>query len=102
MTVPMWSDCLVMLQQNQVDAISTDDTLLLGLATQDPHSRIVGPNMGDERYGIGVAQGNEDLVRFVNGTLERIRRDGTWEKIYDRWLSELGPPPGPPPATYRD
>ncbi|WP_238772408.1 glutamate ABC transporter substrate-binding protein [Prescottella equi] len=101
-TVPMWSDCLVMLQQNQVDAISTDDTLLLGLATQDPHSRIVGPNMGDERYGIGVAQGNEDLVRFVNGTLERIRRDGTWEKIYDRWLSELGPPPGPPPATYRD
>lgn len=101
-TVPMWSDCLVMLQQNQVDAISTDDTLLLGLATQDPHSRLVGPSMGNERYGIGIAQGNDDLVRFVNGTLERIRRDGTWERIYSRWLSELGPPPGPPPATYRD
>ncbi|PTR31075.1 amino acid ABC transporter substrate-binding protein (PAAT family) [Rhodococcus sp. OK519] len=101
-TAPMWSDCLVMLQQNQVDAISTDDTLLLGLATQDPHARLVGPSMGDERYGIGVAEGNDDLVRAVNGTLERIRRDGTWDRIYDRWLSELGPPPGPPPATYRD
>lgn len=101
-TVPLWSDCLVMLQQNQVDAISTDDTLLLGLATQDPHSRLVGPSMGDERYGIGIAQRNDDLVRFVNGTLERIRRDGTWERIYDRWLTGLGPPPAPPPAAYRD
>lgn len=100
--VPMWSDCLVMLQQNQVDAISTDDTLLLGLATQDPYSRLVGPSMGDELYGIGIAEGNDDLVRFVNGTLERIRRDGTWERIYNRWLAELGPPPSPPQPTYRD
>ncbi len=35
-TVPMWSDCLVMLQQNQVDAISTDDTLLLGWPRRIP------------------------------------------------------------------
>jgi polar amino acid transport system substrate-binding protein len=62
----------------------------------------VGPSMGDERYGIGIAQRNDDLVRFVNGTLERIRRDGTWERIYDRWLTGLGPPPAPPPAAYRD
>lgn len=101
-TVPMWSDCLVMLQQRQVDAISTDDTLLAGMATQDPYARIVGPNMGDELYGIGVRKGNDDLERFVNGTLERIRRDGTWERLYDRWLSVLGPSPGPPPATYLD
>lgn len=101
-TVPMWSDCLVMLQQRQVDAISTDDTLLAGMATQDPHVRIVGPNMGDELYGIGIRTGDDDLERFVNGTLERIRRDGTWERIYDSWLSVLGPSPGPPPATYRD
>ena len=101
-TVPMWSDCLVMLQQRQVEAISTDDTLLAGMAAQDPHTQIVGPNMGNELYGIGIGQSNDDLVRFVNGTLERIRRDGTWDRIYDRWLAVLGPSPGPPAATYRD
>lgn len=101
-TAPMWSDCLVMLQQRQVEAISTDDTLLAGMVAQDPYVRIVGPSMGDELYGLGLRQGNDDLERFVNGTLERIRRDGTWEMIYERWLSVLGPSPGPPPATYRD
>ena len=42
-------------------------------------------------------------MRFVNGTLERMRADGTWTALYDRWLATpLGPVAGPPPATYRD
>ncbi len=41
-------------------------------------------------------------MRFVNGTLERIRRDGTWTQIYNRWLTVLGPAPAPPPPTYVD
>ena len=101
-TVPMWSDCLVVLQQGQVDAISTDDTILAGLASQDPYLMMVGGSLGVEPYGIGVNKDNPDLVRFVNGTLDRIRSDGTWNRIYDRWLSVLGPSPGPPPAVYRD
>ena len=35
------TDCLVMLQQGQIDAISTDDTILQGLAAQDPHVHLV-------------------------------------------------------------
>ena len=101
-TVPMWSDCLVVLQQGQVDAISTDDTILAGLASQDPYLMMVGGSLGVEPYGIGVNKDNPDLVRFVNGTLDRIRGDGPWNRIYDRWLSVLGPSPGPPPAVYRD
>ncbi|MDJ0111300.1 transporter substrate-binding domain-containing protein, partial [Rhodococcus erythropolis] len=93
---------LVVLQQGQVDAISTDDTILAGLASQDPYLMMVGGSLGVEPYGIGVNKDNPDLVRFVNGTLERIRGDGTWNRIYDRWLSVLGPSPGPPPAVYRD
>lgn len=101
-TVPMWADCLVVLQQGQVDAISTDDTILAGLASQDPYLEIVGSYLGVEPYGIGINAANTDLVRFVNGTLERIRTDGTWNSLYDRWLSMLGPTPGPPTAVYRD
>lgn len=101
-TVPMWSDCLVVLQQGQVDAISTDDTILAGLASQDPYLDMVGSSLGTEPYGIGINAGNTDLVRFVNGTLDRIRTDGTWNSLYDRWLTMLGPTPGPPPAAYRD
>lgn len=101
-TVVTWSDCLVALQQRQVDAVSTDDTILAGLVSQDPYLHIVGPSMNKEPYGIGINLTSTGLVRFVNGTLERIRRDGTWNTLYRKWLTVLGPAPTPPTAKYLD
>ena len=101
-TVVTWADCLVALQQREVDAVSTDDAILAGLVAQDPYLHIVGPNMAEEPYGIGINLTNTALVRFVNGTLERIRRDGTWDALYRRWLTVLGPTPAPPTPRYVD
>ena len=98
MEVVTWADCLVALQQRQVDAVSTDDSILAGLVAQDPYLHIVGPSMNEEPYGIGINLQNTGLVRFVNGTLDRIRRDGTWSTLYRKWLTVLGPPPAPPVA----
>ena len=100
--VKSWTDCLVMMQQGQIDAISTDDALLKGLARQDPDLDVVGESLGVEPYGVGVKKGNDDLVRFVNGALDEMRTDGTWERLYDTWLRSLGPSPGPPTARYQD
>ena len=101
--VSAWTDCLVLLQQGQVDAISTDDVVLKGLEKQDPNNvEVVGPDMSDEPYGVGVNMKNSDLVRFVNGVLDRMRQDGTWQRLYDAHLRSLGPSPGPPPAKYQD
>ncbi|WP_082943917.1 glutamate ABC transporter substrate-binding protein [Mycobacterium sp. 1274761.0] len=100
--VVTWADCLVALQQRQVDAVSTDDSILAGLVAQDPYLHIVGPSMNEEPYGIGINRDNTGLVRFVNGTLERIRNDGTWSTLYRKWLSVLGPPPAPPVPRYSD
>ncbi len=100
---PAWTDCLVMLQQGQVDAISTDDAVLAGLAEQDPNVEVVGPSLGNEPYGIGINKANTDLVRFVNAVLEQIRDDGTWQRLYDQHLQRrLGPSPGPPTPRYGD
>ena len=97
-----WADCLVALQQRQVDAVSTDDTILAGLVAQDPYLHIIGPSMNEEPYGIGINLENTGLVRFVNGTLDRIRRDGTWNTLYRKWLTVLGPAPAPPVPRYSD
>ncbi|MFI5536872.1 glutamate ABC transporter substrate-binding protein [Nocardia sp. NPDC051900] len=102
LTVPSWADCLVVLQQRQVDAVSTDDAVLAGLAAQDPYTELVGGSISEEPYGIGITKGNDDLVRFVNGTLERIRNDGTWVGLYQKYLTVLGPVPAPPAPTYQD
>ena len=98
--VVTWADCLVALQQRQVDAVSTDDSILAGLVAQDPYLHIVGPSLNEEPYGIGINLQNTGLVRFVNGTLERVRRDGTWNTLYRKWLTVLGPAPAPPVARY--
>jgi polar amino acid transport system substrate-binding protein len=100
--VVTWADCLVALQQRQVDAVSTDDAILAGLVSQDPYLHIVGPSLNEEPYGIGINKQNTGLIRFVNGTLERIRRDGTWNTLYRKWLTVLGPAPAPPVARYSD
>src|SRR4029450_2392927 len=96
MQVVTWADCLVALQQRQVDAVSTDDSILAGLVSQDPYLHIIGPSLKEEAQGMGVNLENTGLVRFVNGTLERIRRDGTWYTLYRKWLTVLGPAPAPP------
>jgi polar amino acid transport system substrate-binding protein len=101
-TTVTWADCLVALQQQEVDAVSTDNAILAGLVAQDPYLHIVGPSMAEQPYGIGVNLANTGLVRFVNGTLARIRADGTWDTLYRRWLAILGPAPAPPVARYSD
>ncbi|GAA5050303.1 glutamate ABC transporter substrate-binding protein [Nocardia callitridis] len=98
--VTNWTDCLVALQQNHVDAISGDDPILFGLAQQDRNLRIVGESIGTDAYAVGIRKGEDELVRFVNGVLERIRDDGTWQRLYNARLSALGPSAGLPPPRY--
>jgi polar amino acid transport system substrate-binding protein len=94
--------CLVLFQQGAVDAITGDDTVLAGLAAQDPYAEVVqAPAFTAEPYGLGVSQKHPDFVRFVNGVLEDMREDGRWTKSYNAWLADsLGKAPAPPAPLY--
>jgi len=94
--------CLVLFQQGKVDVITGDDTVLAGLAAQDPYAQVVaGRAFTVEPYGIGIAPDQTDFVRFVNGALQKMRSDGQWTASYNRWLaSSLGKAPAPPVAVY--
>jgi polar amino acid transport system substrate-binding protein len=96
--VPYWTDCLVQLQQGNVAAISTDDSILDGLAAQDPWTKLVGPRLTDEPYGLAISQQYPDFVRFVNAVLAQLRTDGQWAASYAHWVGT--PVPAPPPAQY--
>ncbi len=104
--IPVGSDshtgCLVLFQSGAVDAITGDDTVLAGLAAQDPYAVVPDQKaFTAEPYGIGVNAKNVDLVRFVNQVLAGMRSDGRWSATYDRWLRDaLGPAPAPPKAVY--
>lgn len=90
--------CLVKLQNGDVDAITGDDTVLAGLAAQDPYAIVpeVQPALGGEYgepYGVGVNKDNTELASFINQVLEDMRDDGSWQAAYNRWLARyLGGP----------
>ena len=96
--VPYITDCLVKLQQGQVAAITTDNSILEGLEAQDPYTKIVGPYLTDEPYGLAIAKTHPDFVRFVNAVLENERTSGAWKASYVKWVGS--PAPQPPPAGY--
>lgn len=98
--VDTFTDCLVLFQMGKVDAISSDDVVLAGLAKQDPYAKVIGERLTDEPYGIGMAKDNSDFVRFVNGVISQAKADGTWAQMYNKWLGAFGAAPNPPRGTY--
>jgi polar amino acid transport system substrate-binding protein len=104
--IPVGADthtgCLVLFQEGKVAAITGDDTVLAGLAAQDPYAVVPDQRaFTAEPYGLGFNEKDVDFVRFVNARLEEMRTDGEWTRIYNRWLKDsLGPAPKPPIPVY--
>lgn len=100
--VRSWTDCLVAVQQNQAQAIMANDPILSGIAAQDPYLQMIGPPLGTEQYGVAMPKQHSDgLVRQVNSTLERTFHDGTWQRLYNRWLAPYQSGGQPPEVNYR-
>lgn len=94
------TDCLVALQEGRVAAVHTNAALLAGLAEQDPLLKMVGESDLNEVSAIAVPKGETDFVRFLNATIERMKSDGTWQRMYDRWFRAALGTGTPPKTTY--
>jgi polar amino acid transport system substrate-binding protein len=81
-TVDSRTDCLMALQDGAIDAISTDDTFLIGFEQQDPSTTMLDVSLSDQPYSIVVAQQNEEMVRFLNALLLEFESDGTLQALY--------------------
>ncbi len=93
--VALRPDCLVKLQEGLVDAITSDDAILLGFKQQDPRTKIVGPSLSCEHYGLAINEQHPEFVRFVNAVLERLGSRGL-KRLREQYLRDLKPAPGPP------
>ncbi|MFE8970919.1 glutamate ABC transporter substrate-binding protein [Streptomyces albogriseolus] len=78
---PTYSACLTGLQNGAIDALTTDDSILAGYASQSQFKgkfKLGGFKMTDENYGIGVKKGS-DLKDKINKALEEMVADGSWD-----------------------
>ncbi|MEY7974484.1 glutamate ABC transporter substrate-binding protein [Saccharomonospora xinjiangensis] len=86
-----YSQCVNELLNGQIDAVTTDDAILLGYAAQQPDElKVVGESFSEEPYGIGLPKDDDALRNKVNDILEEAMEDGTWQEIYDATLGKSG------------
>lgn len=76
------------LNNKTVDAVVFDSPVLLYYAANEGKGRvsIVGAPFRREDYGIVFPQ-NSNLRTRVNIELLKMREDGTYQRLYDRWFS---------------
>ncbi|MFC4060049.1 glutamate ABC transporter substrate-binding protein [Planomonospora corallina] len=86
-----YGECLAMLRDGELDAVSTDDLILAGFAGRDSSAfRIVNAPFTDERLGIGMRKGDLDGCEAVNRAITAMYQDGTAEKLLRKWFGSSG------------
>ncbi|QES47438.1 ABC transporter substrate-binding protein [Streptomyces venezuelae] len=101
-TYDTYSVCVDNLLTYQVDAVSTDDSILLGYAAKVPEElKVVGKPFSREPYGIGVPRGDNALRFALDDALAANEKNGNWKKAYDATLGLSGTPAPAPPAIDR-
>jgi glutamate transport system substrate-binding protein len=101
--VDTYSECLELLQNEAVDAVSTDDVILTGMIIQDDSLEMVGDALTTEPYGVGIKEGDKELKSVVDGVLKKVEDDGRWEETYGEWVGRhIGRQEQPPRMTLEE
>lgn len=85
----LYSACVEDLLNGKVDAVTTDQAILIGYAAQYPDEiKVTGGLFTEERYGVGLAKGDTVLLDHINA----LFTDGgtTWQAIFDKNLGSSG------------
>lgn len=79
----VYSECVAPLMDGSIDALSTDNTILLGLMSQHPgRVRLAGRPFTKEPYGIGVRLGDGTFRDYLDERIRQYVRDGSWDRAY--------------------
>lgn len=80
---------LLDLKNGRIDAVVCDAPVLRYMIRQSfPDLATVGRRFTDEKFGIVIAEGNDDLRRAVNAALWHITETGEYDRINLKWFGE--------------
>ncbi|MFD1211287.1 glutamate ABC transporter substrate-binding protein [Arthrobacter sp. GCM10027362] len=82
---PGYAECVTAMEGGQIDAVTTDDIILAGLAAQPAYQgkfKLVGKPFSEEDYGVGIPKGS-DRCEAINDAISKMIKDGSWEKALD-------------------
>jgi glutamate transport system substrate-binding protein len=97
-----YQECVDALSAGDVDAVTTDNVILLGfIATNEGQFKLAGQAFTEEPYGIGVAKGDDAFRDFINDVLEEIVADGRYNEAWQATAGQFDPNLPTPPTVDR-
>lgn len=83
------SEALIAFKGGSDDAITTDDSLLLGFVAENKDYIILPKRLTKEPYGIAFKRSSQtnSLKNNVNKIINEMAYDGTLERIKDKWIT---------------
>jgi ABC-type amino acid transport substrate-binding protein len=102
--VDSYSECLELIQNGAVDAVSTDDVILTGMIIQDDSLELVtGDELTTEPYGAGIKQGDDEFKAFVDEVIGEYKSGDNWATAYEKWVGQYtGEKQDPPAMTLQE
>lgn len=91
-----YSLCLEALNSDIVDAVTTDDIVLAGYASQSPgRYKVVGEGFTTENYGVAVQKGDQQALERINDAIETMIAEGAWDKAFQDSIGRAANYPTP-------
>ena len=85
----LYSACVQDLLDGKVDAVTTDQAILIGYAALYPDEvKVTGGLFTEERYGVGLEKGDDVLRTHINDLF--TEGGDTWQAIFDKNLGSSG------------
>jgi len=90
------AECFLSLKQGKVDAFTQDSVIIAAVAGKEGVDyEPVGPIYSPGLYGIGVPPNDSKWRDAVTLAFQELIKDGTYDKIYDKWFGPNGKFPSP-------
>lgn len=87
---------LVALRQGKIDAFCQDSPIIAALSKEDSNSfEVVGTGFSPGLYGIGLPENDSEWRDAVSFALQDMIKDGTYDRIYEKWFGVKGQYPMP-------
>jgi len=83
------SEAVLAVKGGRADAFAQDDILILTLAKENPDMKAVGKPFIPRPYGIAVRKGDLEFIKWVNDQLAKMKRDGTYDKLWKKYFGEV-------------
>ena len=90
------------LQQGKIDAVIIDNEPAQVFVSENEGLKILDEAYTEEEYAIAVSKDNTDLTAQLNDALAALKADGTFDAIFDYYISGEGEPYAIDESAARD